>query len=186
MGILGVVKVVVHDRTEGLPPQLREYAERKLARLNRRFDRVLEAEVEFDHERKRSTEPGHLVRILVRTGSRKSPLLKAEEGGPDIQATLDLALDKIDRQVVKLKEKLKGKSRTEAARVAPAPVPARPPDEPERVRMPLRAESIDQASKALDSNGHLFHVFLNESSGDVNVIYRRGDGTLVVIEPLVT
>jgi putative sigma-54 modulation protein len=180
------VKVVVHDRTEGLPPQLRDYAEKKLARLNRHFDRVLEAEVEFDHERKRSTEPGHVVRILVRMGSRKSPLLIAEEGGPDVQATLDLALDKIDRQVLKLKEKVKSKSRTEAARVAPAPGPVRDPDEPERQRLPLRAESIGQASKALDSNGHLFHVFLNETTGDVNVIYRRGDGTLVVIEPLVT
>ena len=186
MGILGVVKVVVHDRTEGLPPQLREYAERKLARLNRHFDRVLEAEVEFDHERKRSADPAHVVRILVRMSSRKSPLLKAEEGGPDVQATLDLALDKIDRQVIKLKEKLKSKSRTEAARIAPAPAVTRHEDEPERMRMPLRAESISQASRALDSNGHLFHVFLNESSGDVNVIYRRGDGTLVVIEPLVT
>ena len=186
MGILGVVKVVVHDRTEGLPPQLREYAERKLARLNRHFDRVLEAEVEFDHERKRSTEPAHVVRILVRMSSRKAPLLKAEEGGPDMQATLDLALDKIDRQVLKLKEKTKGKSRAAAGRVAPVPAADQHQDEPERVRMPLRAESISQAEKALDSNGHVFHVFLNESSGDVNVIYRRGDGKLVVIEPLVT
>jgi putative sigma-54 modulation protein len=186
VGILGVVKVVIHDRTEELPPQLRDYAERKLARLNRHFDRVMLAEVEFDQERKRSTEPARVVRILVRLASRKAPTLKAEEAGPDVQATLDLALDKIDRQIMKLKEKVQGKSRAAAGRVAPAPATDQHADEPERVTMPLRAESVSQAERALESNGHLFHVFLNESSGDVNVIYRRGDGKLVVIEPVVT
>src|SRR5439155_19817179 len=106
--------------------------------------------------------------------------------GDNIQATHELAVDKNDRKVVKMKEGLKNRSSTEPARLAPAPAPMQHLVEPERVRMPLRAESISQASQALDSNGHVFHVFLNESSGDINVIYRRGDGTLVVIEPLVT
>jgi putative sigma-54 modulation protein len=181
------VKVVIHDRTEELPPQLRDYAERKLTRLNRHFDRIMAAEVEFDHERKRSTEPARVVRILVRMASRKSPTLKAEEAGSDAQATLDLALDKIDRQILKLKEKVKGKSRAAAGRSTPATVTAHEhQDEPERLTMPLRAESVSQAEQALESNGHLFHVFLNESSGEVNVIYRRTDGKLVIIEPVVT
>jgi putative sigma-54 modulation protein len=180
------VKVVIHDRTEELPPQLRDYAERKLNRLNRHFDRIMAAEVEFDHERKRSTEPARVVRILVRTASRQTPMLKAEEAGPDAQATLDLALDKIDRQILKLKEKVKGKSRAAAGRATPAPAQDQHRDEPVRMTMPLRAENVSQAEQALESNGHLFHVFLNESSGDVNVIYRRGDGKLVIIEPVVT
>ena len=65
MGILGVVKVVIHDRTEELPPQLRDYCERKLARVTRHFDKVMRAEVEFDQERKRSAEPARVVRILL-------------------------------------------------------------------------------------------------------------------------
>ena len=44
------MKVVLHDRTEGLPPELREYAQRKLSRLARHFEKVAEAEVEYiDH-----------------------------------------------------------------------------------------------------------------------------------------
>ena len=181
------MKVVIHDRTEELPPQLRDYCERKLARLNRHFDRVMRAEVEFDQERKRSSEPARVVRILLHMDGRKTPLLKAEEAGPDVQAVLDLALDKVDRQVVKLKEKRKGKSRTEAARIAAAPAAlATDEEEPERLVVRLRPESVSEAEMALESNGHFFHVFLNETSGDVNVIYRRGDGKLVVIEPVVT
>jgi putative sigma-54 modulation protein len=179
------VKVVIHDRTEELPPQLRDYCERKLARVTRHFDRVLRAEVEFDQERKRSTEPARVVRILLHMDGRKAPLLKAEETGTDVQAVLDLALDKVDRQVLKLKEKLKGKSRIAAGRIVPAPAAA-DDDEPERMVVRLHAETIGEAQSSLESNGHLFHVFLNESSGDVNVIYRRGDGKLVVIEPVVT
>ena len=177
---------MIHDRTEELPPQLRDYCERKLARLNRHFDRVIRAEVEFDLERKRSSEPERLVRILLQMDGRKTPLLKAEESGPDVQAVLDLALDKADRQLVKLKEKRKGKSRTEAARIAPAPAANTRDEQPERLFVHLRPESISEAETALESNGQLFHVFLNEMSGEVNVIYRRGDGTLVVIEPVIT
>jgi putative sigma-54 modulation protein len=181
------VKVVIHDRTAELPPQLREYTERKLTRLNRHFDRVMEAEVEFDSERKRSAEPEHVVRIHVHPATRKAPVLKAEAAGLDLQASIDVALDKIDRQVLKMKEKVKGKSRAAAARSAPAAGPAaRHEDEPERQQMRLRPETVSEAERALESNGHLFHVFLNEASGDVNVIYRRSDGRLVIIEPLVS
>ena len=50
----------------------------------------------------------------------------------------------------------------------------------------MKAESIEQAIAALEANGHLFHLFLDEDSGDFRVIYQRGDGSVTVIEPLIT
>jgi hypothetical protein len=50
----------------------------------------------------------------------------------------------------------------------------------------LRAESLEEAEAALESNGHVFHVFLDENSGEINVVYRRSDGSIAVIEPVVT
>src|SRR5438034_954636 len=95
----------LHDRTDGLAPELREYAQRKLTRLARHFGKVAEAEVEFAEEAKRSGRATFVCRIHVQVDGRRTPALSAHERGVDAQAALDMALDKIDRQVVKLKEK---------------------------------------------------------------------------------
>jgi ribosomal subunit interface protein len=93
--------VLVHDRTTGLPADLVDYAERRLQRLGRHFDRVQEVEVEFEDEPHRGS--GCVVRITVRTDGPRHPVAHAHETAPDAR----LALDKIDRQVLKLKEKIK-------------------------------------------------------------------------------
>ena len=110
MGILGAVKVVVHDRTGELSADLRSYAERKVSRLSRHFDRVAEAEVEFEQE---TGGPGAatLARITVRTDGRRHALVHAGERAYSAEAALQLAVDKIDRQMVKLKEKIKMRSK---------------------------------------------------------------------------
>jgi putative sigma-54 modulation protein len=181
------VKVVIHDRTGTLPDDLPEYAERKLSRLSRHFDRVLEAEVEFRDERRRAQAPLRYVEIIVRMDGRKAPLLTAREGSEEPRAALDRALDKVDRQVLKLKERIKTrKPRTQPVLAAAAAGVRRAAGqaEPERLRVYLRPESLHDAAGALRADGHLFRVFLNEDSGEVNVAYRRADGSVAVIEPV--
>ena len=46
-----MVKVVLHDRTDGVGQEVRENAERKLARLARHFGKVADADVDFSEER---------------------------------------------------------------------------------------------------------------------------------------
>ena len=178
------MRVVVHDRTGELPDRLRTYAERKLVRLSRHFDRVLDAEVEFKPERRRSQDPAHVVTITVHMDGRRHPVATAREAGPDRHAVLDLALDKIDRQVVKLKEKIKERKRhdPDGAQV-PLKVSA---NGPARIRLKLRPESLQEAEAVLRrDDAQLFHLFLDEDSGDIQLVYRRQDGSLAVIEPVV-
>jgi ribosome hibernation promoting factor len=189
VGILGPVKVVVHDRTGELPAQLRAYAERKLERLSRHFDRVVEAEVEFDRERRKSQEPAHTVQVIVRTDGRRHPLAQAAEQAGQPRAAFDLAIDKLDRQVVKLKEKIKGE-RKKAAQEASVQqtaltVEAVAAPAPERIRVRLRPETLEVAERELDAAGHRFRVYLDEDTGEVAVLYRRQDGSIAVIEPVV-
>lgn len=184
------MKVVVHDRTGELPAQLRAYAERKLGRLSRHFDRVVEAEVEFDRERRKSQEPAHTVQVIVRTDGRRHPLAQAVEQAGEARAAFDLAIDKLDRQVVKLKEKIKGERKraaqeAAAAAVAPAPVPTLPEHAAvERRRVHLRPQTVEEAERDLAANGHQFRVYLDEDTGEVGVLYRRQDGSMAVIEPV--
>lgn len=177
----------MHDRTDGVPNRLVQYAEQRLTRLGRHFDRVQEVEVEFEDESRRGSSSSCQVRITVRTDGRRHPVAHAHETAPEARAALDLALDKVDRQVVKLKEKIKiERKRASLA----ADEDAGEPDgghggEVERVRMKLRPESLADAEAALDAGDHSFYVFLDETSGLVCVCYRRPDGGLAVIEPVV-
>jgi putative sigma-54 modulation protein len=182
------VKVVLHDRTEGVGQEVRENAERKLARLERHFGKVADADVDFSEERKRSGLATIVCRINIHLNGRRTPVLSAHERGADALSALDLALDKIDRQVVKYKEKVTHRKKP----VSPVRVPsqeageeARSP-EPERIRLKLRPMSIADAVDELEADGQAFHVFLNEDSGAIEIVARRADGSVAVIEPIVT
>jgi putative sigma-54 modulation protein len=183
------MKVVIQDRTEELNSRLRAYTERRLGKLSRHFEKVLEAEVHFDAESRRGARPRKAVKILVHMDGRRTPVLKAEERGHELQATLDLALDQVDRQVLKLKDKIVDRHHSGPATSAPAGGSSgrsgAVADEAERVVQKVKAESIDQAIAALEANAHLFHLFLDEDTGDFRVIYRRADGSVTVIEPLI-
>jgi putative sigma-54 modulation protein len=178
--------VQVHDRTEGVPTRLVEYAERRLERLGRHFDRITDVEVEFENESHRGANLACSARITVHTDGRRHPLVNANETAGDPRAALDLALDKIDRRVVKLKEKIKvERKRAGPASPDEADIESPTAGEPERVRLKLRPESVADAEAALAAGRNPCYVFLDESSGQVNVCFRRPDGGLTVIEPVV-
>ena len=101
------MKVVLHDRTDGVGQEVRETAERKLGRLERHFEKVADADVDFSEERKRSGLATIVCRINVHLDGRRTPVLSAHERGADAMSALHLALDKIDRQVVKYKDKVR-------------------------------------------------------------------------------
>jgi putative sigma-54 modulation protein len=182
------VKVVLHDRTDGLGQEVRENAERKLTRLARHFGKVAVADVDFSEERKRNGLAIIVCRINVHLDGRRTPVLSAHERGADAQSALDLALDKIDRQVVKHKEKITHRKKPTSPVRAPLTDETDEPGsaEPERIRMKLRPMSISQAVAELEADGQAFHVFLDEDSGAIQIAARRADGSVAVIEPIVT
>lgn len=180
------MKVVIHDRTEELAPRLRGYTERRLEKLGRHFRPVLEAEVTLTPESRRGGETEKAVKILVHMDGRKKPVLSAEERGKDLQATLDLALEKVDRLVLKLKGKIVDKHRSGPAQNEEQAVSDTVTEGPERVITRVKAESVSQAMNALEANGHLFHLFLDEDTGELNLVYRRADGTVAIIEPKIS
>ncbi len=162
-------------------------AQRKLNRLAHHFGKVADAEVEFSEERKRSGLATTVVRIHVHLDGRRSPVLSAQERGADPQSALDLALDKIDRQLVKHKEKVTRRKQA----VSPVRVPqpeegAERSAEPERQRIKVRPMSLAEAVSELQGDSQPFFVFLDEDSGELQIAVKRADGSVAVIEPVVT
>ena len=180
------MKVVLHDRTVGLGQEVRDTAQRKLTRLERHFVKVLDVEVEFSEERKQSDVRIFVCRLIVHLDGRRTPVLLASERGGDPLAALDLALDKIDRQVVAFKEKVTHRRQPSSpVRVPPAPEPPTRPSEPERMRLKVRPMSIEEASAELMADSQPFLVYVDEDSGELEIMVKRADGSLAVIELVV-
>lgn len=180
------MKVVLHDRTNGLGQEVRELVQRKLTRLERHFGKVIEAELEFSEKHRSSDLTWFVCRIHLRLDGHRAPVLHALERGGDPQTAFDLAMDKIDRQVVAFKEKVTHRRQPSSpVRVPPAPeAPARRDAEPERMRLKVRPMSVSEASNELMADSQPFLVYLDEDSGELMIMVKRADGSLAVIEPV--
>jgi putative sigma-54 modulation protein len=179
------VKVVLHDRTNGLGQEVREAALRKLARLDRHFGKVLEAEVELSEKRRSSDLTWFVCRIHLRLDGHRAPVLHAMERGTDPLTALDLAIDKIDRQVVAFKEKVTHRRQaTSPVRVPPSPPARTRADEPEQLRVKVRPMSVSDASAELTADSQPFLLYQDEDSGELQIMVKRADGSLAVISPV--
>lgn len=182
------MKVVLHDRTNGLAQEVRDTAHRKLTRLDRHFGRVVDAEVEFSEKHRSSELTWFVCRVRMRLDGHRAPMLHAMERGEDPQTALDLALDKIDRQLVSFKEKVKRRKQPASPVRVPAQERSGPRQdgvEPERLRLKLRPMSESDAVSELDADGEPAVVYLDENSGEIQVLLRRADGSLAVIQPVI-
>jgi putative sigma-54 modulation protein len=182
------MQVTVTFRHVRPTPALRRYAEEKLGRLSKYFHRPIEAHVIL------SVDKGyHRAEINVRANGRS---LFSEEITGDLYSAIDLALDKVERQVKKLNQKRRD-HQAEKPSAAPQPEPgvrlrvlsADRVDEsgaPAIVRsrrIPAKPMSVEEARMQLDLSKDEFLVFRNAKTDSLSVLYRRRDGNYGLIEP---
>jgi putative sigma-54 modulation protein len=80
---------------------MREYAEGKAGKLERLFERLGSIRVTLGSE-------GQEMTAEIQVRAPKGIQIVGEARGETIYAAVDLAIDKVERQVTKLKEKLSG------------------------------------------------------------------------------
>jgi putative sigma-54 modulation protein len=113
----------------------------------------------------------------------------------DVYAALDMALDKMYRQIERYKGKNKRRSgrfaETEAAfaTVEAAPITGEDEEEEEKLAIVRRKQvslvpmSEEEAIDQMELLGHNFFIFYNAETARVGVLYRRDDGNYGVLEP---
>ncbi len=172
---------------------LKNYAQEKVERVNKYLEKASDAHVVLSLDRHL-----HQADITIHSGTY---LLRGKEKSEDMYASIDLAMDKIERQLKRYKEKLKshhGKERVHhrqdliaQMRVKHAVVEMEQPE----VNTPdalatvikkneflLRPMSLEEAIMQLDLMNNEFYVFTNSTTMEMNVIYRRKDGQFGHIE----
>ena len=90
----------ITNRHVELPPEIREYAQTKAAKLPRFHDRISSIEFILDQESDLWTAE------LIVKADRTSEFI-AKETGPDRYALIDAIVEKVERQLTKHKEKLR-------------------------------------------------------------------------------
>lgn len=164
---------------------IRNYVEKKVGKLERYFDNVPDATAHVNL--KVYTEKTAKVEVTI-------PLpylvLRAEETSPDLYASVDLVVDKLERQIRKFKTKINRRTR-ETALINQAPVftlgesadeEAAETDIVRTKRLSLKPMDSEEAVLQMNMLGHNFFIFEDAETNGISIVYRRKDGKYGLIE----
>jgi putative sigma-54 modulation protein len=192
------VRTIVKGKNIDVSEPVRQYAERKMRRLERFLDDRSEAIVELSTELHHSGADSQIAEVkLVVDGQA----LHSHAAGPTHQASLDAVVDRIERQAVDFRERQQGKGRVEASRTkrtvesqaASRGTPAASEPAPEAAasrivktkRFAIEPMFEEDAVARMEELGHVFFIFVNAESERLCVLYKRDSGDYGLIEPII-
>ena len=182
------MRTIVKGKNAEIPDRVRDYAERKLRRIERLLDDQTDATVELWSEQHRSAADTHFAEVtLVIHGH----VLRSRATGASYQEALDDVVDKVERQAVDHKEKPRLRARPEEEKQ----ILRRLADGSEG-RRASRGSSRSSASRSsrcsrrTPSPGWRSSATGSSSSSAPRpsgwpILYRRDDGDYGLIEPVV-
>ena len=162
---------------------LKNYAEEKLSKIKRYLDFPLEAHVVLSVEKFR-----HIADVTL---SVNGTWIKGIEETDDMYSAIDQVMDKLEKQVKKYLSKIRNR-RTEN-RKGEETLDVEETEEDvafglsgpsiEVEKMIAKPMDPEEAAMQLFNSQQDFIVFRNSRSEEINVIYKRKDGNLGLIEP---
>ncbi len=193
------VKTNVTARNLELNDRLRSRVERKLARLDRITHPQAEADVELIIKASHSNDSSQVAEVTLRNNG---DVLRSTAAGATMIAALDVVLDKLERQLVRTKEKpgdVRKRRSDEVVEVLqreaigttePEPPAERSEDGTPIVVKTKRFDMLpmfeEDAIAQMEDLGHAFFVYLDAETDEISVLYRRRDGNYGVIQPVLT
>jgi putative sigma-54 modulation protein len=126
-------------------------------------------------------------------------VIRSVGAGPSMTAALDNLVDRLERQVVRSRERprsvrdraeeeLQDRSGAEETLAPDRDAEtdgSRVPQVVEIKRYDMTPMFEEDAIVRMDELGHAFFVFLNAETDRIGVVYRRGDGAYGMIDPVV-
>jgi putative sigma-54 modulation protein len=187
------VDVVVVGKHTEIDASLRTLTEEKLERIAKYANDVRRVDVDYDELPTKRSNDSHICEILVHL---KHHLVKGTAAAAEHLAALDLALEKVERQMRRLHERrvqrrngAKGTRATEAdvepGVSAEGASAGGAPEGPEIVKtkeFEVKPMTPEEAALQMELLGHDFYLFRSTESGNAAVVYRRRDGALGLIE----
>ena len=162
---------------------MREYAEKKIGKLDKFFKNDSEAFITFTMERGR-----HIAEVTIKNNGM---FYRVTESTSDMYASIDSAVAAIERQIRKHKTRLEKRLRDGAfERDFAPPVSADSQEDEERefdlIRtkvFPIKPMTPEEAILQMNLLEHTFFIFKNQNREDAfSVVYKRKNGGYGLIE----
>lgn len=177
------MKIIFKGKHIEVTDAMRNYIEKKLDKIERHFDHILEVIVTLSVEKNRQ--------IVEATLQASGALIRAEEETDDMYASIDKVADKLERQIRKYKERYfqKPHPSTEKKGLINEGINAEDNESDKIIkivktkRFAIKPMSVEEAAMQMDLLEHNFFVFANDNTNKVNVLYKRKDGNFGLIEP---
>lgn len=181
------MQMVVKGKNMEVPEPLRDYVQKRLGKLDRYLDNISTLTIELSTETSKNGGNRHVVQVTV---VANGTILRGEEKASDPHIAVDTVTDVLHRQITRYKGKLVKRGRSTAAKVALVEELEQQEDRDEvgpRIvktkQFSYKPIAVDEAVDQMELLGHDFFVFLNSTTDQVNVLYRRRDGDYGLIEP---
>ena len=189
------MKTNLTARNLELSDRLRGQIEKKLRRLDRITHDLAEADVELIANASRANDSSQVAEVTLRNNGE---VLRSTASGSTPIAALDIVLDKLERQVIRTKERprsVRERHHDEAAQALSreaaksvesegAVTPSSGPSVVKQKRFDMLPMFEEDAIARMEDLGHAFFVFLDAETEQVAVLYRRADGNYGLIQPV--
>lgn len=202
------MQIIIKSRQLQVTPQLRQHIEHKVRRLSRLVDDDVRIEVTVSEEQTRSARDRYSVQLTLAGGAHP---VRSEVSALNANTALDLALDKVEAQLGRQKQRKSTIRRHKAARVLSlsrsgqlSALESESQEEEEQSveevvsdehneemwsriteirRLPTRPMNDQEVIAEMEKTGATFYAFYNAEMDGVNVMYRLEDGGYGLLVP---
>lgn len=178
------MRVSVIAKNTTATPALKDMIEKKLSKVKRYFNPDVEAKATLSVQKNKQK-----VEVTI---PFNGVILRAEEATEDMYKSIDLVVNKLERQIRKQKTKLSRKNNesvrfTEIDEFGFKDNVDILDEENGRIvkykKFNMKPMSVEEAILQMELVGHNFFVFQDAENNKVNVLYKRKDGDYGLLEP---
>lgn len=172
---------IISGKNIDVTPGLKSCIEQKLGKLERYFTPETEIIVTLSVEKERQK-----IEVTIPV---KGHIIRSEQSSNDMYVSIDLVEEVIERQLRKYKNKLVARNQEGSnfkQEFFESEDTSSEDDEIKIIRTKrfgIKPMFPEDACIQMDLLGHDFYVFFNAETEEVNVVYKRKNGTFGLIEP---
>ena len=177
------MKYNINGKNIELTAALENAVREKIEKLDKYFNDSVNAQITLSVEKL-----SHIIEITI---PFNGSVLRAEVEGKNMYNIMDDAVAVFEKQVYKYKNKLRGKYRTgNVNQFTPAFLEEDDVEVNDNIKIDktkkfaIKPMSAEEAVLQMELVGHNFFVFFDSDAEEVNVVYKRKNGTYGLIEPV--
>ncbi|MBF0475309.1 MAG: ribosome-associated translation inhibitor RaiA [Deltaproteobacteria bacterium] len=163
---------------------IKDYIEDKIARLKKYADTSLDAHVVLSVEKFR-----HIADVTISFNGQK---INGEESTGDMYSSIDLVLDKLTKQIKRVRGKIKNKKGNDRIQtVIMNVIDAQNKEQAQAdshivksTQFLAKPMDIEEAIEQLEANKNDFFIYADDDTDQINVVYKRRDGNYGLIQPM--